>query len=207
MAVIHGSKEFDAINVMLAKIGRVPMISFDDSEGVDPQMARNTLRQTNALVQAEGWYFNTEHNYPLERNADGEIYIDADIARVDIDAAFINRHGIDPVQRGTRLYDRANHTYVFENDIEATIVRVLSIEELPELARQYITLKAAQAFHAEVIGSATIDQLLSRDTERARTQLYAEHIRVSGLGLFSGMKKSTFGRRIPQKALLWKELP
>lgn len=200
------NKEFEAINVMLAKTGQVPMISFSDSEGVDPQMALNTLRQVSSMIQAEGWYFNTEHGYPLTRDEGGRITVAEDIIRVDVDAAYVNMCNADPIQRGNKLYDRRGHTYIFADDIEATVVRLLPFGELPEIARQFITLKAAQSFQTEVLGSDTIDQLLIREVERTRAQFYAEHTRVSGLGFLTGTRKSTFGRNIPFSALAHRRL-
>jgi hypothetical protein len=134
--------------------------------------AKNTLTDVLRAVQSEGWLFNTEKNFPLTRDVSGFIAIPANALSVDIQR---NRFGAtDPVTRGSRVYDRANHTYVFSTDIEATIVFGLDFTEMPQTARHYVTYRAARKFENTSYGSNELNQFNSRDEMIARARFVDE---------------------------------
>jgi len=147
---------------MLRGIGEAPISSLVGNNMVDVSIARDVLLQTSMRVQAQGWWFNTEKDYPLARDASGFINIPTNVSRIDTN--FINHPLIDPVQRGTRMYDMKNHTYVFTQDLLVDVQWIFPYEELPESAREYIAVRAARIFARDMIGSETADTL-SRDQE------------------------------------------
>ena len=65
--------------------------------------------------------------------------------------------GLDVVWRGTRLYDRYEHTYVFTtSSMDVDLVFFLPFTSLPEAIRYYITIRAGRRFAEDVIGSTDI---------------------------------------------------
>lgn len=76
--------------------------------------------------------------------------------------------------RGRKLYDRMNHTYKFDVDLEARVVFGLDFTELPESARHYITYRAARKFQDNSVGSTELHQYNERDEMIARARLLDE---------------------------------
>ena len=74
------------------------------------------------------------------------------------------------MQRGTKLYDRKNHTDVWSKEVKASITFDLPFEELPEQFRHYIAVKAARIFAARFLGSREIEGFATRDEIEAKAR-------------------------------------
>ncbi len=166
MSVESPLSELDAVNVMLRCIGEAPVNSLAGTI-TDVVTARNTLQQVSHQLQEQGWQFNTELDYPLVPDNDGLITLATNVVRVDQDYT-TDSSDYDLVQRGRSLYDRKNRTAVFTQTVRAEVVLLFPFDELPPVARRYITLKAARVFQASVIGSETLAGFTERDEFEAR---------------------------------------
>jgi len=142
----------DAINTMLGTIGEAPVETLDGSVPVDVQTAKSVLAEVLKEVLSQGWHFNTENDYPLTRTAENKIIVPSNAIHVDLNDD-IYRNELDVIIRGQYLYDRKNHTYIFEKDLKVTIMQLFDFEELPELVRNYIKLRAARVFQGRILGS------------------------------------------------------
>lgn len=170
--MITPSTELEAVNTLLRAIGESPVSSLSGSVGVEVVTARATISEISKAVQTEGWLFNTEFGYPLTRDTSGEINLPSNALVVDVPRRAYPT--IDPVIRGLKLYDRMNHTYKFDTDIEARVVFGLDFTELPESARHYITYRAARKFQDNSVGSTELHQFNERDEMYARARLIDE---------------------------------
>jgi hypothetical protein len=166
MSLVTPTTKLEAVNTMLRAIGESPTSTLSGDVGVDVVTARQTLDEVTKAVQAEGWLFNTEHAYPLSRDSENNIVIPATALSVGVDRR--KYFDIDAVLRGNRLYDRKNHTYVFDRDLEAKIVFGLDFEEMPETARTYVTYRAARKFQDTSLGSQELHQFNEKDELYAR---------------------------------------
>ena len=162
------TSELDAVNIMLGTIGESPISSLDASTGVvDAVMARQILSEVSIQVQEMGWHFNTEENFELTPSATtGEISIPSNCVEVD---TFGDDRYLDVAIRGTRLYNRTDHTFVFSKSIKTELILLLEFSELPQSARHYITVRAARVFQQRVVGSETLGSFTERDEIRALT--------------------------------------
>lgn len=156
--------ELKAINSMLSVIGEAPVNQAENTGNVDAVMAKQILDEVSLDVQTRGWHFNTDRNFPLAPNTSGEITLSPDILAVDTVGADA---GLDVVQRGARLYDAGNHTYFFSQPLKVDIIRLLSFNDLPPAAQNYITIRAARIFQDRVIGSQTLNGFNEKDELRA----------------------------------------
>ncbi len=170
--MITPTTQLDAVNTLLQAIGESPTSSLSGEIGVDVVTALSTLSSISRAVQMEGWIFNTEYNYPLQRDAGGEIYVPANALVVDIPRR--SYAGIDPVLRGSKLYDRANHTGVFTIDVTARLVFGLDFEEMPESARHYVTYRAARKFQDDSLGSTDLHRFNEKDELMAHVRFADE---------------------------------
>ena len=157
--------KLEAVNQMLSAIGESPINSLDTGTSVDARLAVQILDETDRNVQLVGWHFNTEKEYPLSKAADGTITLANNIVRVDVDKDMYP--DVNVVQRGVRLYDLKNHTYAFTQNLKGEVIYLLSFEELPDAAKQYITLRSARVFQDRVVGSSDAARSLIADESAA----------------------------------------
>jgi len=153
---------------MLGVIGEAPVNSVNTSGLADANAAYNILCFCSREVQLVGWHWNTELNFPLTPDQDGYLQLPANTLKVDTDGAYEN---LDLIQRGTRLYDRVNHTYTFDSPVTVEIVLCLAFDDLPEAARSYIVIRAARQFQERTVGSEVLDGFTMRDEMQAMARL------------------------------------
>ena len=188
-APVSPTTEIEAVNVMLSTIGESPISSFEEITG-DVAIARNTLIEISKAVQLEGWQWNTEDNFPLKPNVlTHKIKVDPSIARVWFPHPFND----ELVVRGSHVYDRKNHTYLFDNDfvVIVSILQILSFEALPEAAKRYITIRSSRVFQERVVGSSTLSGFTQQDEIRARATLLDEEHRMNRPNILKGDLPST----------------
>ena len=166
---VAATTELECINIMLAAIGEAPVNSLTGTVPVDVRIAQSTLIEVNKQVQSEGWSFNTEIDVTLTRDGSNNIPLGTDVLRVD--AQTHDHPSIDPIQRGLKLYDRKNNTFVFDEDIRCTVVYFRSFDELPEQARSYMTIKAARIFVDRLVSDQSLRTYTEGDESRARSVL------------------------------------
>jgi hypothetical protein len=161
--------ELEAINTILSVIGESPISSLSDISSVaDAVVAQSTLSEVNRQVQTKGWHFNTEYDYVLAPSVSGEIVIPSNFLRVD---TFGDDKETDVTQRGTRLYNRKEHSYTFTKSLKCEVVVLLPFDELPQAARHYVTIKAARVFQSRTVGSDALYQFTALDERDAMLDL------------------------------------
>lgn len=160
--------ELESVNQMLGHIGESPVNSISDEAAlpISASTALVVLREVAKEVQTEEWHFNTVTDYEpiLEvsgklRLPDNTLFVDAADKQEDV------------VQRGLYLYNRKDRTDVFSGTLKVDLTVQLDWDELPEVARRYITLRASRLFQGRMVGSAELQSLLAVDEMQARARL------------------------------------
>ena len=149
---------------------------------VDAAVALRTLVNVSREVQKNGWHWNTEVNFPLAPDTDGFLQLPASTLKVHTVGSDAD---LDVIQRGQRLYDRINHTYVFTRAITVELVVMLDFEEIPEAARSYITLRAARRFQQNAVGSTELAGFQAQDELRALVDVQNAEAETQGFRLLS----------------------
>ena len=152
--------EIEAVNTLLESIGESPVSNAEDNGNVDAIHARNVLRRTSREVQGRGWHFNTEKNYRLLPDTQGNIYLPSNVLRADTVGDSVDQ---DVVVRGVRLYNRKDHSYSFTAPVFLDMVVYLAFSELPEAVRYYIVCRATRIFQRNAVGSDAIGRYSERD--------------------------------------------
>lgn len=168
MTTLVPSTELDAVNVMLTTIGEAPVSSLEVSGLADVAIAKQVLSEINRAVQAKGWHFNTEIDYPLTPTVDGYLMPPSNTVKIDTTKQYGDK---DLVLRGARLYDRKEHSYTFTDPVEVDLVVLLPFDEMPESARFYITIRAARVFQRRVLGSEAIETFTQDEEYMALSEL------------------------------------
>ncbi len=162
-----GTSKLDAVNTMLSSIGEAPVSSLS-SGLIEAEIAESILNTIDREVQSMGWHFNTELNKSFAQTPAGEILLPADILRAD---ATLKANAPNLVQRGLKMYDRVNHTFIVGTNAALDVVVQLVFDDLPEVAKRYIVLRATRIFQDRVVGSNTLHDFQERDEQQALVQL------------------------------------
>jgi len=162
-----GTSKLDAVNTMLSSIGEAPVSSLS-SGLIEAEIAESILDTIDREVQSMGWHFNTELNKSFAQTPAGEILLPADIPRAD---ATLKANAPNLVQRGLKMYDRVNHTFIVGTNAALDVVVQLVFDDLPEVAKRYIVLRATRIFQDRVVGSNTLHDFQEKDEQQALVQL------------------------------------
>jgi len=162
-----GTTKLDAVNTMLSAIGEAPVNSLS-SGLIEAEIAETILDTVDKEVQSMGWHFNTELNKSFAKDTNGEIILGSDVLRAD---ATLKAQSPDLVQRGLKMYDRTNHTFNIGASTQLDVVVQLTFEDVPEVAKRYIVLRATRIFQDRVIGSNTLHDFQKRDEDMSLMEL------------------------------------
>lgn len=169
MATTTLTSELEAVNTMLQAAGEAPVQSLALTGLLPLEQAKAVLDETLRVVLSYGWNFNTEHDYPLTPAVGtGFINLPNTTLRCDVNDEYT---AVQPLARGTRLYDAKSRDYVFTAPLKATMVFMLAWDELPQAMRHYVMIKAARTFQARDFGSDTVDRFTEQDEMTARLAL------------------------------------
>lgn len=174
--------KLEAINEILAAIGEAPVNTLSGTLTTEVQMMVGHLHNKSRAVQLEGWWFNEEDDFELSRDVDtNEVTVPGNTLNIDLT---IERSDVDLVQRGTKLYDKKNHTFELSFNPECSIIFFLSWEELPEAARNYIKILTARIYQDRFIGSSEHHGFAQQDESVARSILDALNINNMDASIF-----------------------
>jgi len=164
--------KLEAVNVMLSTLGEAPVNSLS-SGLIDAEMAEQILDNVNREVQSQGWNFNTETDYTIAVNTVGEIELPSSFVRVDLAKSETKYRSSrnEYVQRGNKIYDTIQHTYVINKALKLDAVVLLDFELIPEIARRYIAIRASRIFQERVLGSTNISAQNRTDEQQAQLAL------------------------------------
>ena len=145
--------KLEAINTMLDAAGESPVSTLESSGLADVAECQLVLDQVIRSVLEIGWTFNKEEDWDLVPDASGFINLPVNTLSFDVEQWNTKSSSADTVQRGLRLYDKKNHTFVFTETLTGEIVLLLTWDELPQAARSYIMIKAARIYQTRALGS------------------------------------------------------
>lgn len=194
MPEIPWSSKLDAVNTMLEAIGEAPINDLTSSGRLEVATASRTIDRVSQDVQSKGWWFNTEEHTISPDPTTGELILPNNTLRVDRTERNPADDDGDLVQRGSKLYSLKRRSSVdFQNDVEVSIVRLLSFDELPHSARNYITLRAAKKFQAHFIGDPGLDDNLEEEEAEALVVLQDEELENGDYNLIRGNPDLSWG--------------
>jgi hypothetical protein len=182
-------------------MGEAPVNSLQGQFGL-AQQADDMLKEVSRKVQTDGWSFNTDYERDMVPDSvTKEVAVGTNISRVVVD--IYNYPSLDVVQRGNRLYDRRANSYQFSQPFKADVTYMLDWEELPEHARQYITVKAGRHLQEAILGSADLSKINITAEAEARALFLEEETYVSQNSMLRGNPNHTavFMTYMPSRAL------
>ena len=160
----NATKELPAVNEILASVGQAPVSTLDQTNP-DVAIAYDTLLQVSREVQAEGWSFNTEYNYP-QTTTNKQYVIPTNMLQVDL-TQDPNSIGKNIVRREGKLYDKYNHTYDIKDDdtadnLKLDVVWWFDWVDLPIPIQDFIVSRAATIVSSRIVGDSGQYQMLQQ---------------------------------------------
>jgi hypothetical protein len=135
----------------------------------DVAIALNTLREVSREVQAEGWTFNKEYDYPITPDSNNEVNIPSNVLQMDLNQSYTQNMDRDSVNRGGKLYDRTAHSYKWlDETLYVDIIWELDWGSIPEPVQAFIVARAASIVSSRIIGDGTQYQMLQQKEAFAR---------------------------------------
>ena len=183
------STELDAVNSILMSVGETPVNTLT-VQSPEVAIAQKTLRQVCREIQAEGWSYNTENQYPIDLDTNNQCIIPNNVLQLDLN---IFEHGkdYDVVRRSDngvmKIYDKKNHTFTFENcsKLYFDIIWMLDFEDLPQAFKDYISIRASRIASNRMINSQPSAKLLEADEAAARALAMEYEMKQSDHNIFS----------------------
>ena len=183
------STELDAVNSILMSVGETPVNTLT-VQSPEVAIAQKTLRQVCREIQAEGWSYNTENEYPIDLDTNNQCIIPNNVLQLDLN---IFQHGkdYDVVRRSDngvmKVYDKKGHTFTFENcsKLYFDIVWMVDFEDLPQAFKDYITTRASRIASNRMVNSAPSAKLLETDEAAARALAVEYEMKQSDHNIFN----------------------
>ena len=183
------STELDAVNSILMSVGETPVNTLT-VQSPEVAIAQKTLRQVCREIQAEGWSYNTENEYPIELDTNNQCIIPNNVLQLDLN---IFQHGkdYDVVRRSDngvmKVYDKKGHSFTFENcdKLYFDIVWMLDFEDLPQAFKDYVTIRASRVASNRMVNSQPSAKLLESDEALARASAIEYENRQADHNIFN----------------------
>ena len=164
MISLEYSTELGAVNEIIGSIGEPPVNSLEGEPNADVVNARRLLYNANREVQSKGWTFNIEEGVELLPDVfSNMIMYDSDILNMRD-----SQTATPYVNIGGYVYDRINRVDRFDGPITVNIIRMRTLDEMPECFKRWIILKASAKFAQASFGDPDTVQLILADVEQAR---------------------------------------
>lgn len=156
--------KLDLVNHLLQTVGERRVVSLETGNPSVVQ-AEQALDAYNEELQTKGWWYNTNKGMTLTHTFTGEILLPPSCLEFTMSGRqWANtREKTRYVRRGDKVYDSWENTFIIGHTIVADLVLLLSIEDLPAVAQQYLKHYAAEQYNVDDDGDmAKVSKLQER---------------------------------------------
>jgi hypothetical protein len=134
----------EATNQLLKAIRVSAVMGLEEEDlNADASAAKQALDEVSVEVQSTGWFFNTMTDAKIDPNVDGSVSVPQNCLKFRSARSY---SGARLVERGDKLFNPNARTFIIGETVTADYVEGLVFEELPAVARNYITAVAARRF-------------------------------------------------------------
>lgn len=179
----------EVVNECLASLGEAPLNTLSEPH-VYKGSALKALASANKRLQSPGWWFNKEAMTLQPAPTTGHMQLPGDAiswdSRVRTTDTLV-RQQPKPwlVQRGSRLYDTRNRTYVITEEVTGTITRLVPFDDLPPVMNDYVAAETVLRFQSLYDADNSRRQELTEEWKMARMQANAEQTRQASVNLLN----------------------
>jgi hypothetical protein len=194
----------DGVNVCLEAIGEMPVDTLDREQVGDARTAERILLEFHKEGQTEGWHWNTEIQYPFEKDkVTKEVVVPSNAIKFFPDPYYTARRFI---LRGQRVYDTWDRAYKLDDgitEVHADVTWLLDWDSCPEVFNRWVVVKSARVFAARTLGDQNTVQYTAMDERNARADLERVEHESTGYNLLTdGYGLSPFPTYTPAMGLV-----
>ena len=191
--------ELQAVNEILASVGQAPVTTLDQTNP-DVAIAYDTLIQVSREVQAEGWTFNKEYDYPFLPDTNQEILISDNILQLDLSPDYPDK---DAIRRNGKLYDRTAHSFKWtDGEVKCDVVWLFDWSDLPKPIQDYIVARSATIVSSKIVGDTSQYQMLQQREAYCRAMAMEYECNQGGYTFFGHPRGGNYYNSYePYKAL------
>lgn len=173
--------QLDIVNDCLASLGETPLNTLTEQHAFKGA-ALSCLARRSTEIQAKGWWYNTETVYLIPDPINSFITLPGDCVRWQSgvrnkDTLYANQPKPWLVERGTRLYDTRNRTYVLTEDVTGTVIRELPIGDVPQVINTYIAAATVLQFQSDFDADSQKRAFLAQALKEAKMEVNSEQAR------------------------------
>lgn len=145
MSITARLTELEAVNLILRSAGLPTTLSLPPDPETDAEAAYTDLQEAAQRLNAIGWSWNYEYDVTLELDgaSPNTITVDSDVTQIRASRGWGYRR---LVLRGDTLYDLENNSDQFTASVTVDLVRLLTWDLMPDLARWYSAYAGSEAF-------------------------------------------------------------
>jgi hypothetical protein len=161
--------ELSALNVLSSYLGIPFLLDIADID-TEPDLlvGQKILNTVTREVLNRGLEINTDCGYTLDLEDDGTVIVPLGTLRWNSQYDYEERY----VERDGLVYDKKDQTTVFTSGFTVDIVWDLTFASLPELVKNYITVKTAMRFVARLKGSDSVLNTIQQDLVDAEYEFH-----------------------------------
>ena len=176
--------KLDAVNTMLATIGQSPINSLDVTGIRDAAIAELHLDNVTREQLTKGWSFNSDEDYPLAPDENGNILIPS--SALDVDPTDGLKRYVQRSNDSTMmLYNKTDRTFTFDSPVKCNIIWAFDFDEIPQAARTFFATRAARLFQSNIVGSDVLFRFTQLHEDEARQALQTAEDRNLDLNILN----------------------
>ena len=181
--------ELEAMNQILSVTGDSPVSSVS-STYEQAVVARRILLEVSKEKQAQGYWFNEIEEMYIVQDEDGFINLPAETIRCEIP-----RDSGDLVQRGLRIFNKKDNTYVINDSVYVNLVTELDWNLLPQSFRQVVVAYASLRYNSEYFGSPVVENTIKSDLYSKEILLQQEDVANRDINMLENTRSSNIAFR------------
>lgn len=183
-----------AVNFMLRSIGEaeVPTLAAPHTSRGDVAASETILDEEGRATQDEGWWFNMQKVTYTPDVSTNEIVISD--TTLDVKNEYYTPEKVY-VEKGGKLYNRTDNTYNFTSEVKLITTFLIPFEQLPEVARRYITSRAARVLSETRVGDPQLRQYALQVEGLARARLDSSQSEHESFNVFKDSEASELVNR------------
>lgn len=159
----------------------------------DVAIALNTLHEVSREVQAEGWSFNKEYDYPIVPDSNQEVIIANTILQIDLNQNYNQNLDRDAIYRNGKLYNKTTHSYIWTDEtLYVDIIWYMPWDSIPTPIQSFIVARAASIVSSRIVGDGNQYQVLSQKEAFAKSTALEYECNQGDYTFFGSPKSGNF---------------
>jgi hypothetical protein len=180
----------EAVNDCLTSRGLRTVTRYDDPS-LFAATAWRTVVKAHTKMEVKGWWYNTEYNWKLSPDSNGEIEVPNNVIAM---RTYGDSRPYDLSIVSGKIYNMETHSTILTDIVDSngqiTFVFIMSrdFDDLPDSAKHYYAARAVRIYLQEQDGDMNKIRSAAEDEKEARKIFGVEHRRHKKMNKFRNTK-------------------